>query len=460
MPDKLKKILKKIGPGFITGAADDDPSGVATYSQTGAIFGFSQLWLALFSFPFMLVVQQMCGRIGMVTGKGLAGVIRTNYPKKILYFSVSLLVITNTVNIGADLGAMAASMQMLTGLPPTLWLCLITAVIILLEIFVTYKTYSRILKYLALSLLAYVFTAFIIKPDWLLIGKSTILPQIQLSKDYLLNVVAILGTTISPYLFFWQASEEVEDEIAEDIIPDMDVETPYVTKDEVLNMDFDTVVGMFFSQAIMFFIIITTAATLNAHGITNISTATDAAAALKPMAGNLAYLLFAVGIIGTGFLAVPILAGSSAYAVAETLGLKAGLSKKFGLAPGFYLVIAASTLIGMVINWVGINPITALYYAAALNGIVAAPLLFLLIFIANNKKIMGKFVNTRSSNILAWIIAVVMTIAGIALVIQVLMGTCIKFKIGRLKRLLHECITCNKIQISSMIKLQKGDDIG
>lgn len=430
MPDKLKKILKKIGPGFITGAADDDPSGVATYSQTGAIFGFSQLWLALFSFPFMLVVQQMCGRIGMVTGKGLAGVIRTNYPKKILYFSVSLLVITNTVNIGADLGAMAASMQMLTGLPPTLWLCLITAVIILLEIFVTYKTYSRILKYLALSLLAYVFTAFIIKPDWLLIGKSTILPQIQLSKDYLLNVVAILGTTISPYLFFWQASEEVEDEIAEDIIPDMDVETPYVTKDEVLNMDFDTVVGMFFSQAIMFFIIITTAATLNAHGITNISTATDAAAALKPMAGNLAYLLFAVGIIGTGFLAVPILAGSSAYAVAETLGLKAGLSKKFGLAPGFYLVIAASTLIGMVINWVGINPITALYYAAALNGIVAAPLLFLLIFIANNKKIMGKFVNTRSSNILAWIIAVVMTIAGIALVIQVLMGLASNLKLG------------------------------
>ena len=422
MPDKLKKIFKKIGPGFITGVADDDPSGVATYSQTGAIFGFSQLWLALFSFPFMVVVQQMCGRIGMVTGKGLAGVIRANYPKPILYFSVSLLVITNTINIGADLGAMASSMQMLIGLPTAFWLCMITAVIILLEILVTYKTYSKILKYLALSLLAYVFTAFIIKPDWLLIGKSTILPQIQFSKDYLLNVVAILGTTISPYLFFWQASEEVEDEIAEGMIPDMDVETPYVTKDKVINMDFDTIVGMFFSQAIMFFIIITTAATLNAHGINNISTATEAAAALKPMAGNLAYLLFATGIVGTGLLAVPILAGSSAYAITETTGLKAGLSKKFKLAPGFYLIIAASTLVGMVINWVGINPITALYYAAALNGVVAAPLLFLLIFIANNKKIMGRYVNTRKSNILAWIIAVVMTIAGIALVIQVLQG--------------------------------------
>ena len=422
MSEKLKKIFKKIGPGFITGAADDDPSGVATYSQTGAIFGFSQLWLALFSFPFMVVVQQMCGRIGMVTGKGLAGVIRANYPKPVLYFSVSLLVITNTINIGADLGAMASSMQMLIGLPTTFWLCLITAVIILLEILVTYKTYSKILKYLALSLLAYVFTAFIIKPDWLLIGKSTILPQIQFSKDYLLNVVAILGTTISPYLFFWQASEEVEDEIADGKISDIGTDRPCVTKANVLNMDFDTIVGMFFSQAIMFFIIITTAATLNAHGINNISTATEAAAALKPMAGNLAYLLFATGIVGTGLLAVPILAGSSAYAITETTGLKAGLSKKFKLAPGFYLIIAASTLVGMVINWVGINPITALYYAAALNGVVAAPLLFLLIFIANNKKIMGRYVNTRKSNILAWIIAVVMTIAGIALVVQVLQG--------------------------------------
>jgi len=418
MGKKVRKFLQKIGPGFITGAADDDPSGIATYSQTGAIFGFSQLWLSLFSFPFMLVVQQMCGRIGMVTGKGLAGVIRENYPRPILYFSVSLLVVTNTINIGADLGAMASSTQMLIGIPFDIWLCLITVFIVLLEIFVCYKTYSKILKYLALSLLAYVLTAFFVKPDWLFIGKSTVLPQVQLSSNYLLNVVAILGTTISPYLFFWQASEEVEDEICEGKIPDIGVKRPRITKKNIVNMDFDTVIGMFFSQAIMFFIIVTTAATLHANGITNIKTATDAAQALRPMAGNLTYLLFAIGIIGTGLLAVPILAGASAYAISETIGWKEGLSKKFASAPGFYFIIAASTLMGMLINWVGIDPMKALYYAAALNGVVAAPLVILLIFIANNKKIMGRHVNNRLSNILAWIIACVMVVAGIALIVD------------------------------------------
>lgn len=422
MESRLKKYLKKIGPGFITGAADDDPSGIATYSQTGAIFGFSQLWLALFSFPFMLVVQQMCGRIGMVTGKGLAGIIRENYPKPVLYFSVTLLVITNTINIGADLGAMASSAQMLIGLPITFWLIAITGFIILLEILVSYKTYSRILKYLALSLLAYVLTAFVVQPDWLAIGKSTVYPQIQLSSNYLLNVVAILGTTISPYLFFWQASEEVEDEVAGGKLSDIGEKRPRVTKKNIMNMDFDTVVGMFFSQAIMFFIIVTTAATLHANGVTNITTATEAAQALRPMAGNLTYLLFAVGIIGTGLLAVPILAGASAYAVSETIGFKEGLSKKFKSAPGFYIIIAASTLIGMLINWVGIDPMKALYYAAALNGVVAAPLIVILIFIANNKKIMGCHVNNKISNVLAWIIAVIMTVAGIALIVSMVTG--------------------------------------
>lgn len=226
----LKKLLKKIGPGFVTGAADDDPSGVATYSQTGAVFGFNQLWLALFSFPFMVVIQQMCGRIGMVTGKGLAGSIRTHYSKKILYFAVSLLVITNTINIGADLGAMASSAQMLLGLPYIFWLCLITGTIILLEVFVSYKTYSKILKYLALSLVAYVITAFVVKPDWGVILKSTVIPQIQFTGPYLFNVVAILGTTISPYLFFWQTSQEVEEEISDGNISDMSVGKPKVTK--------------------------------------------------------------------------------------------------------------------------------------------------------------------------------------------------------------------------------------
>jgi NRAMP (natural resistance-associated macrophage protein)-like metal ion transporter len=422
MLNYLKKIFKKIGPGFVTGAADDDPSGVATYSQTGAIFGFSQLWLALFSFPFMTVIQQMCGRIGMVTGKGLAGVIRTNYSKPVLYFAVSLLVIANTINIGADLGAMATSVQMLIGLPFLFWLFLITALIIVLEVFVTYKVYSKILKYLALTLFAYVLTTFIVKPDWGMIFKNTVLPKIQFSGDYLLNVVAILGTTISPYLFFWQASQEVEEEIVDGKISDMGVGKPKVKQKNINNMGFDTILGMFFSQAIMFFIIITTAATLHANGITNIGTASQAAEALRPVAGNLAYLLFAAGIIGTGLLAVPILAGSSAYAVAETTGLKEGLSKKSGLAPGFYGVIAASTLVGMLISWLGIDPIKALYYAAALNGLAAPPLMALVILIANNKKIMGKFVNKRISNIVGWTIVLVMAIAGILLIINMING--------------------------------------
>lgn len=422
----LKKLLKIIGPGFVTGAADDDPSGVSTYSQTGAVFGFNQLWLALFSFPFMVVIQQMCGRIGMVTGKGLAGSIRTHYSKKILYFAVSLLVITNTINIGADLGAMAASAKMLLGLPQIFWLFLITGTIILLEIFVSYETYSKILKYLALSLFAYVITAFVVKPDWGVILKSTVIPQIQFTGPYLFNVVAILGTTISPYLFFWQTSQEVEEEILDGNISDMGVEKPTVTKKGVFNMDMDTIVGMLFSQAIMFFIIVTTAATLNAKGITEILTAAQAAEALRPIAGNFAYLLFAVGIIGIGFLSVPVLAGSSAYAVAETAGMREGLSKKSRNAPGFYAIIAASTLVGMAINWLGIDPIKALYYAAALNGLTAPPLMVLIILIANNKSIMGKFVNKRFSKMVGWIVTIVMSIAGILLIVDLVKGLFVK----------------------------------
>ena len=414
--------MKKIGPGFVTGAADDDPSGIATYSQTGSIFGFSQLWLALFTFPFMVVIQQMCGRIGMVTGKGMAGVIRTHYPKPVLYIAVSLLVITNTINIGADLGAMASSAQMLLGLSSVFWLLLITAVIITLEVFVTYKKYSKILKYLALTLFTYVVTAFISKPNWGVIFQSTVLPQIKFSSEYMLNIVAILGTTISPYLFFWQTSQEVEEEVTDGKIKEIGVGKPTVRQKNVTNMNWDTIVGMVFSQAIMFFIIITTAVTLHANGITNIASASQAAEALRPVAGDFAYLLFAVGIIGTGLLAVPILAGSSAYAVSETLGLKEGLSKKTRLAPGFYGVIAASTFVGMAISWMGIDPIKALYYAAALNGLAAPPLMILIILIAGNKKIMGKFVNKKFGNVAGWIIVLFMSIAGIFLLVDLIRG--------------------------------------
>ena len=420
--DRLKKLIGTIGPGFVTGAADDDPSGIATYSQTGAIFGFSQLWLALFTFPFMAVIQQTCGRIGLVTGKGLAGVIRMHYPKKILYVAVSLLVVANTINIGADLGAMATSARMLLGLPYLFWLFLMTGGIILLEVLVTYRTYSRILKYLALTLFAYVLTAFTMRMDWGVVLRSAVLPQVQFTKVYLLNIVAILGTTISPYLFFWQTSQEVEEEVVDHRISAMGVGKPWVTRRIVAKMDRETFVGMFFSQAIMFFIIITTAATLHASGITDITTAAQAAEALRPLAGDFAYLLFATGIIGTGLLAVPVLAGSSAYAVAETFGMKVGLGRKFGKAPWFYGIIAASTLVGMVIGWLGIDPIKALYYAAALNGMTAPPLMVMILLIAGNKKIMGRYTNTLINNIGGWLIVFVMALAGILLLVELLKG--------------------------------------
>ncbi|WP_332449858.1 NRAMP family divalent metal transporter [Methanoculleus sp.] len=418
----LKKLLGNIGPGFITGAADDDPSGVATYAQTGAIFGYSQLWLVWFTSPFMIVIQQMCGRIGMVTGRGLAGVIRDNYPKPVLYGMVSLLVVANTINIGADLGAMASSAQMLLGLPFLFWLILITGSIIALEVFVSYRTYSKILKYLALTLFTYVLTAFIVRLDWGEVLYATLIPHIDLSAAFLLNIVAILGTTISPYLFFWQASEEVEEEVADGRIPDMGVRKPCVTRQGIVEMNRDTTVGMFFSQVIMFFIIVTTAATLHTGGITAIQTASQAAEALRPLAGDLAYLLFAVGIIGTGLLAVPVLAGASAYAVAEAAGLREGLGKKPRRAPGFYAVVALSTLIGMSLDWFGINPITALYYAAALNGLVAPPLMALIIRIANRKEVMGQFVNSRASSVLGWVIVLVMALASAALIVNLAIG--------------------------------------
>jgi NRAMP (natural resistance-associated macrophage protein)-like metal ion transporter len=418
----LRGQLRKVGPGFITGAADDDPSGIATYAQTGAIFGYGQLWLVWFICPFMIVIQQMCSRIGMVTGKGLASVILEHYSRRVLYVTVSLLVIANTINVGADLGAMASSAQMLLGLPFLFWLILITGSIITLEVFVPYRIYSRILKYLALTLFSYVLAALVVRLDWGMVFHYTMVPHINFSADYLLNIVAVLGTTISPYLFFWQASEEVEEEIVNGQITDMGVGKPQVTPRGIAEMDRDTVVGMFFSQIIMFFIIVTTAATLHASGITTIQTASQAAEALRPLAGNLAYLLFAAGIIGTGLLSVPVLAGASAYAVAETAGLKEGLGKKPGRATGFYAVLVASTLVGMSLDLLGINPITALYYTAALNGLAAPPLMALVIMIANRKDIMGRFVNSRTSNILGWTIVMIMTLAGVTLILNLVTG--------------------------------------
>ncbi len=416
MPSRWKNFLKKLGPGFITGASDDDPSGIATYSQTGAQFGYTQLWTTLFSLPFMIVIQEMCGRIGMVTGTGLAGVIRKHHSKKILYAAVSLLMIANTINIGADLGAMAAAANLILGWPFIPLLIGMTLLTLVLEIFISYKTYAMFLKYLTLSLFAYIITLFIVKQPWNTILWSTFVPHITFSKDYLMNIVALLGTTISPYLFFWQADEEVEEEVAEGKLKAMGVGTPKIDASDIKRMRIDTAMGMTFSNVIAFFIIATAASTLGAHGITDITTADQAAKALEPLAGPFASLLFAIGIIGTGLLAVPVLAGSASYALSEAFGWREGLYLKMKQAHGFYGIITIATLGGLLINFTHIPPFKVLYYTAVLNGVVSPPLMILILLIANDKKIMGKFVNGTWSNVLGWMITIVMGVVGLGVV--------------------------------------------
>ena len=415
MNKKLKQFFKKLGPGFITGASDDDPSGIATYSQTGAHFSFQQLWMSFFTFPFMTVIQEMCGRIGLVTGKGLAGVMRVHYSKKLLIFSVTLLVVANTINIGADLGAMASAMALLVPIPFSILLCLFTAIILVLEIFVSYKKYVNYLKYFALSLLAYVVTVFVVQLDWSAVLTAVVAPTITWSQAYSMNIVALLGTTISPYLFFWQTDEEVEEEIATKKIKDFGEGKPHITIKDVRRMRSDTIFGMLFSNLIMFFIMATAAATLGSAGITNIQTAADAAQALKPLAGNLASLLFTLGIVGTGLLAVPVLAGSASYAVSESFSWKEGLYRKFSQAHGFYGVITIATLIGLVINFTRIPPFSMLYYTAVVNGMISPILMMIILAIANNKKVMGNYTNSLVSNVFGLIITVVMTIASLVL---------------------------------------------
>lgn len=413
----IKKIFKTLGPGFITGASDDDPSGIATYSQSGALFGFSQSWTALFSFPLMAAVQEMSGRIGLITGHGLAGVIRRYYSKPLLYFAVSLLFIANTINIGADLGAMAASMQMLVGLPFWLLLLVMAFFTLFLEIFVSYKTYTKYLKYLTFSLFSYFLTALVINVDWQSVAIATFLPSLQFSKVYMLNIVAIFGTTISPYLFFWQASEEVEEEVANHKIRQMGAGQPRITPKDISGLRTDTIIGMFFSNLVMWFIIVTTGATLHSAGIQDIQTASDAASSLRPLAGDFAFFLFAIGIIGTGLLAVPILAGSASYAVSEAFGWKVGLYRKLQSAPQFYAIIAIATFVGIGINFIGISPISALYYTAVINGVIAPPLLVIILFISNNKKIMRDKTNSKTLNVLGVVTVALMSLAAIGLFI-------------------------------------------
>jgi NRAMP (natural resistance-associated macrophage protein)-like metal ion transporter len=417
----LKNFFARLGPGFISGASDDDPTAIAAYTQAGAQFGYTQLWTALFTTPLMTVVAEMSGRIGMVTGKGLVGVVKTHHHSKVLlYGAIALLLLSNIINIGADLGAMAASAQMLVGLPFVFWLLGITALTLVLEVFVSYRAYATFLKYLALVLLSYVATAFLERQDWSTIVHATFIPAISFDKAFLLNLAAILGTNLSPYLFFWQASEEVEEEVARHRIPAMGRGVPELNPLDFRHLRTDTALGMIFSNAVCFFIAIAAASTLGAHGLTDIQTPQQAAFALRPFAGQLSYVLFTVGIIGSGLLAVPVLAGSASYALSEALGWREGLYRKFRCAPGFYGAIMVATLISILIDFSSVGAIQMLVYSAAFNALLAPPLLVLILFISNNQEIMGAHTNSRLSNVLGVLTVVCMAGTSLALLVTLI----------------------------------------
>jgi NRAMP (natural resistance-associated macrophage protein)-like metal ion transporter len=402
----VKYFLKLLGPGFITGASDDDPSGIGAYAVVGASLGFAALWMAVVTFPLMAAVQFICAKIGMITGTGLAGVLRRHYSRKLLYAAVLSLVIANTINAGTDIAAIAAAVNLLVPIPIAAMIAPISLVILVLQIWGSYRLIVDTFKWLTLALFAYIGAAFFAKPDWGEVLRGTLIPTLSFDAKFLSMFVAVLGTTISPYLFFWQAGQEVEEEIS---IGRLTLkQRKGATDAELKYAEWDTILGMFFSNVIMYFIILATAATLFTAGKTDIQSATDAAQALRPLAGDAAYLLLALGLIGSGFLAVPILTGSSAYAVAETFGWKYGLDKKLKQAKPFYAVIAISTFVGILIDFIGINPIKALFWTAVINGVIAPPLLVVIMVISNDKRIMGKRVNGRLTNIVGWTAAAIM----------------------------------------------------
>ncbi len=410
---KTKEYWNVLGPGLTTGASDDDPSGIATYSQAGAQFGFQLLWLAPITFPMMSLVQEMCARIGIVTGRGLAGNIRTHFSKRILYVTTLLLFAANAFNIGADLGAMAKAVQLIRP-DVSFGLAVIGFAVLglILQIFLPYARYARYLKWLAMVLLAYVAAAILAHINWGTVFHSTIAPTIQWTKEQLLLICAILGTTISPYLFFWQTSQEIEGEIdaGQTTLASRRGSDPKAIR----AMRRDVWSGMLLSNVVMFFIIATCGAVLFPQGITEINTAADAAEALRPVAGDITYWLFAVGIIGTGLLAIPVLAGSSSYAVSESFRWRGGLGSKLRQAHAFYGVLIFSVLIGLGLNFVGIDPIKALIYSAVFNGIVAPVILSLIVIISSNKRIMGEWVNHRGTTWLGWGVTMLMMLAGAA----------------------------------------------
>ena len=398
--------LRRLGPGLVTGASDDDPSGIGTYSQVGASMGYGLLWTAVVSLPLASAVQETAARLGFVTGKGLAALIRIRFRRPVLYAAVLLVVGANVFNIGADLGAMAASAQLVIPIPFAILLIGFTATAIALEVFVTYTRYAKILRWLTASLVAYIVVLFVVDVDWAAVLRGTFLPSFDLSRAGLAALIAIFGTTISPYLFFWQASEEVEENDTSG--------PPHITKQHIRAVRIDVIAGMSSAVIVMFAIMVSSAATLGAHGVTTVQTADQAARALEPIAGSVAGLLFALGIVGTGSLAVPVLAGSTAYAISESVGWDEGLSQKLRKAPGFYGVIAGSMVLGLVLNFVGLDPIRALYFSAILNGLAAPPLILLMLILSNDKKLLGRHCGRPLSNVLLAIAFLVMTALPIA----------------------------------------------
>ena len=409
-PSKIKRFLKILGPGLITGASDDDPSGIATYSQAGAKFGLATLWTALITFPLMAAIQEMCARIGIVTSQGLTTNIRNNYPKSILYLMILFTFPAVILNIGADIAGMGAVGNLIfPSIPSYFFTIAFTGILMVLIIYLPYKKISAILKYLCVFLLLYLVVPFLAKQDWREIGRHTFIPSIKFNKDFISILVAILGTTISPYLFFWQATMEVEDIKHKK-------RRLIVDKRMIHKMDMDVDFGMFFSNLVMYFIILTTGTVLFKGGITEINSVEQAAKALEPLAGKLSYLLFALGIIGTGLLAIPVLTGCLSYMLSETFNWNGGFDKKYYEAKPFYWVIIISLLIGLAINYIGINPVQALIYTAILYGVTSPVLIVIILHISNNKKVMGKFTNGKWSNILGTLALLLMTASAALLI--------------------------------------------
>jgi NRAMP (natural resistance-associated macrophage protein)-like metal ion transporter len=414
-PGFLRRILATLGPGLITGAADDDPSGISTYSVAGAAYGYTTLWIALLTFPLMASVQLMCARLGMVTGQGLAAAVRSNYPRWVLRGACSILIVANFINIGADLGGMAEATELVTGIRPLVWIPVYALLILGLLVWTSYRQIAEIFKWITLVLFAYVLASFYAHVDWRQALLVTLVPHLEWSRGFLAVLVGILGTTISPYLFFWQAAEEVEEDRAKG--RKTLAQRKGSTQGELKDARTDTVVGMFFSNFIMYFIILTTGATLHAHGQTDITTARQAAEALRPLAGNGAYLLFTLGLIGTGMLGVPVLVGSSAYAVSEAANWRGSMSDRPKKARAFYGVMAVAMGIGLALNYVGLNAVKMLFWSAVINGLLAPPLILLVILLTSNPKVMGKHVNSPVLKYLGWATFLVMTAAAAGMLI-------------------------------------------